>query len=178
MCEHVTCTKPNKHIACQHTQPSRLNDSWPRDQSRTKQPTYWRGGYCTFHSKVGLLETLGMNCDTQCRSPCLRSHLILCDTHLPVLDSAMMVSTTFFPGRNPFGRNTLASIPCRVHASMINVPHRVDHVIVHTQPIHPRTRHPVALVNANSMITPTPIRRKNPPTVMNSVPFPIPHMGM
>lgn len=162
----------NKHVACQHA--TELGERTNNQLASSLASETVRGGYCTFHSKGGLLGTFCTNYDMQCESPSLRSHLISCDSHL--LDSAMMASTTFLPGRNPFGKNTLANIPCRAHASMINVPHRVDHVIAHDQPIHPRTRNPVALVNATSMITPTPRRRKNPPTEVNSVPFPIPHM--
>ncbi|KAH9965712.1 hypothetical protein BC827DRAFT_1153215 [Russula dissimulans] len=57
----------------------------------------------------------------------------------------------------------------------MNVPHKVVHNIVHVKPAHPRTCMPVNPLNATSTTAPTPIRRKNPPVIINSIPLPIPH---
>ena len=130
--------------------------------------------YMKMHTRQLRTRTLESQSTSNAR-PHLRDecHAMLCGRHL--LDSAMMMSTTIFPGRNPPGRNSVASTPCRAHPSIMNVPHKVVHSIVHDQPSHPCTRNPVALLNPPSMITPMPMSRKNPPAVMNSVPFPLPH---
>lgn len=88
----------------------------------------------------------------------------------------MSASTSDFPGRSPSGKKSAAIIPRRANASSIKVPQLIVHTIVHAQPQIPPTRRPVTCLNPCSNAAPTPMRRKNPPTVENSVPRPRPHI--
>ena len=91
-------------------------------------------------------------------------------------ESEMIASTSNFPGRSPYGKKSAAIIPLRAHASIIRVPQQIVHTIVHAQPQTPPTRRPVTCLNPCSEAAPTPMIRKNPPTVWNSVPRPRPHI--
>lgn len=87
----------------------------------------------------------------------------------------MIAPMSNFPGRSPYGKKSAATIPRRAQASIIRVPQQIVHAIVHAQPQIPPTRRPVICLNPRSEAAPIPMRRKNPPTVQNSVPRPSPH---
>ncbi len=88
----------------------------------------------------------------------------------------MMASTSHFPGRGANGKKSDAINPRRLHASIIIVAQPIDHTTHHTQPQIPPIRCPVACLNPYSKAVPTPMRRKNPVTERNSIPFPSPHV--
>jgi hypothetical protein len=76
------------------------------------------------------------------------------------------------------GKKSHAMRPCRAHPSNINVPHKRVHAIVHAQPQTPCTFVPVVRRHKSSSAAPTPMRTKNTPVLLNSVPLPSPHMPM
>ncbi len=86
------------------------------------------------------------------------------------------MSTSNFPGCGAYGKKSDAIIPRRAHASISRVPQLIDHTIVHTQPKIPSTRRPVTCLNPYSNTAPTPMKIKNPPEALNSVPCPSPHI--
>lgn len=76
----------------------------------------------------------------------------------------------------PSGMNLLPKSPRLAQASTIKFPHTAIQITVHNQPSQPPTFKPVTFLNDASRTQPTPMSKKKPPTLQNSVPLPIPHI--
>src|ERR1700691_1995885 len=87
-----------------------------------------------------------------------------------------MYDKSIWEGMYPSGRNLLPMSPRLAQASTIKCPHPAIQPMVHNQPAQPPTLSPVAFLNSASRMQPQPCIKKNPPTLQNSVPLPMPHI--